>query len=121
MIFEKLRWLNKTELSEPSVYHAISNIFGEGFDLFFVSGIFLNIPQDFFLSFNHVFLQHNSLGNFVASERFLFHLLEELDSFLLGINFSLPNEVLSPLADGVHELWLQKVIVLVKLEALMKK
>ena len=109
------------ELSEPSVYHAISNIFGEGFDLFFVSGILLNIPQDFFLSLNHIFLQHNSLCNFVASECFLFHLLEELNSFLLGINFSLPNEVLSPLTDGVHELWLQKIIVLVKLEALMKK
>lgn len=51
----------------------------------------------------------------------MLHLLQEVDALFLCFDLLLPNEVLSSLANCIHEVWFQKIVVLVKLKTLMKE
>jgi len=113
MIFEELRWLDKSELIKPAVKHGLNCSSIEGLDLFLIADPIINIFQNVSLSIHEILLEGDSLSNDVASHSLLLHLLQEVDPLLLCFYLCLPNQILSSLPDGVHEVRLQQVVVLV--------
>ena len=121
MLLEELGGLQDSELFEPLADHVFDHVSVECLDLIFVGKPVVDLFVDRGLSLHQVLLKPDPLSNDVALHGLVLHLLKEVDSLLFSLYLFLPDEVLSPLSNGIHEIWLQKVVVVVELEALVKK
>ena len=121
MLGEELRGLAQSVLADPGVDHAQELVLVELLESLIILEQLLDLLKNLLLAVHQVLLKTDPLGNDVAADGLFLHLLEEVDPLLLGCDLSLPSDVLPPLDNGVHELWLEQVVVLLKLKALMQK
>lgn len=120
MLSEKICRLDQAESGQPAIEQCLSSRSVEHLDDCLI-GHLLNVFENLRFLSCEILLQSNSLGDCMASHSLLLHLFQEVDSLLLSFNTCLPNEVLSPLSQPVHEVRLEEVVILVKLKALMKQ